>query len=139
MDPRHFDRLAKFAARRPSRRKVLGVLGGGLLTAFGGGAGAAPRGRDQPCETDQGCPGGHCVHGRCVGGGGPEACPDCCDRCSDRPAVYRERFSSCFNNKAFCEGHGSLSCCAFCTGWLGCAGTLDTQTSCGTVTHAGCG
>lgn len=36
MDPVRFDRLAKFAARRPSRRALLGVLGAGLLTTLAG-------------------------------------------------------------------------------------------------------
>lgn len=36
MDPVRFDRLARFAARRPSRRALLGAVGGGLLAALAG-------------------------------------------------------------------------------------------------------
>jgi hypothetical protein len=80
-----------------------------------------------------------CSGGECVCPPDTEDCSSggCTTLCSARPEYFQERFQSCFNDKAFCEGRSGQTCCEFCTGWAGCYGSMDTGTTCGTVT-AGC-
>jgi len=122
MDPVRFDRLAKFAARRPSRRALLGALGSGVLTALGGGTGAAQPGI-LSCQSDVQCPPPLvclnracrplCDRKRCFG-------RDCIVCLTDDPDFNEDfvygRFVDCVNDKAFCEGR-TQSCCEFCAAW----------------------
>ncbi len=56
------------------------------------------------------------------------------EACSTRESFYRERFLSCFNDKAFCSREGG--CEAFCAGWMGCSGALAINSAgVGTVTN----
>jgi hypothetical protein len=53
----------------------------------------------------------------------------CTSLCSSRPSYFLDRFQFCLTN--------ITADCRYCTGWMGCYGTIDTQSICGTVT-AGC-
>jgi hypothetical protein len=80
-----------------------------------------------------------CVDGACVCPPETQECSSsgCMPLCSADPGFFAERFQSCFNDKAFCEGRSGQTCCEFCTTWTGCYGGLNTGTICGAVT-AGC-
>lgn len=60
--------------------------------------------------------------------GAGQACQASLDMCQSREGYYRERFLSCFNDKAFCSGRRQ-SCESFCADWMGCSGSLDVDAS----------
>ena len=51
-----------------------------------------------------------------------------CPACSERPDYFKERFWSCFKDKAFCERRYA-DCWKFCSGWMGCEGHLGVGSS----------
>jgi len=127
MDPERFDRLARFAARGPSRRALLGALGGGALAALGGGGAAAARRGTGPgecarplerCATAPCCGTAVCVGGVCV----PAECGPCvvyhliaCDQGACRPQCASDRLPNfecdeCVNAcvAAACRAHCGL-------------------------------
>jgi hypothetical protein len=76
------------------------------------------------CCADAECADGLSCHlGRCLLGD--------CETCGDRrPDYYRARFQ-------YCLASIKPGDCDWCTDWMGCIGSLDTQTSCGTVEGEG--
>lgn len=66
-----------------------------------------------------------CTPNPCSAG---QSCQASVEMCQGRADYYRERFLSCFNDKPFCSGR-SQSCAAFCSGWMGCSGSLDVDAS----------
>lgn len=124
LDPARFERLARYAARRPSRRAVLGALGSAPLGALGGGAAAA---RGTVCLRARDCGAGReCFFGRCrpIPSGGSDCDQKrCCGNgrvvCFGRYADRRyQRFVLCVSDKGFWERPAS-SCREFCAKWAG--------------------
>lgn len=131
MDPTRFDRLARHAARRPSRRAMLAALGGGLLATLGGGGAGAQSRRVEPCGCDHECGAGReCVRGECVARS--------CRTCGEQLDYFRERFQQCYGDVKFCGGRPYMTCCGFCASWAGCRGPFETGTECGTVYIPSC-
>jgi hypothetical protein len=127
MDGERFDALSRALGSGATRRGVVGLLAGLLglrvkaATARDGAAGGLLGGRHSKHRRRHKDRDKRKIKSRRL---------DDLPKCSSRPDYYRERFQYCFNSGEF---NGRQATCSYCAQWMSCGGSLDTQTSCGTV------